>query len=439
MERPQQGPVLVARLRLGRDSLLGVVLIAAVAALMLWGLLGKPNPFSQQTSVWAEFPSAASFAKFDREVRVGGANVGTVGAVLRVGDHALVQLNFPASIGTIHADATAAIHPHTLFDGSAYVELWPGSPEAPALGDHRIPLTRTQDYVSVTDALSFAAAPTRRALQAVARGLGDALRAPTPSALRDSFKLSPALFQQLDPAAVAAGGPTQSELAGTIRGFAATSRALARADSSYAPLLRDAAATIAAIRIGSDTPLDRTIAAFPATLAAAQTGGAALTSTISMLRPLAVALTPGMRELTPTLTELGPLLRAARPALGAAVPFVGAVRASLAAAQRAAPASTALIGELHPLLDHLNQTLLPFLSSPGKAGPPLYRELLSFASSGDATMDPVQTLQQSGRNGSGHLWHIFARVLTGISGTPPCSTYASQLSALLLRLQLCTP
>jgi ABC-type transporter Mla subunit MlaD len=426
--------------RLGRNSILGVLVTGAVAAVMLWGFLGKPNPFSQQISVWAEFPSAASFAKFDREVRVGGADVGTIGDVKRAGGHALVQLNFPTGIGIIHADATAAIRPHTLFDGTAFVEFRPGSPEAPVLGDHLISLAHVQDYVSVSRALSFATAPTRHALQSVARNLSDSLSEPAMAALRDSFELSPDLFRQLEPAAVAFGGPSQTELAGTIRGFATTVRALAAAEASYGPVLRDASATVAAFRTQSDSPLDRTIAAFPATLAAAQTSGAALTRTISRLEPLAVALTPAMRDLAPTLTELQPLLRTARPVLGAAVPFISALRATLSAAQQGAPPTTALFREFNPLLKNVNRTLLPYLFSPSTYGPPIYRALLSFASSGAGTLAPVQTPQQSGRDGSGHLWHIYARNLLGVSGTPPCGAYGNaQLSALLLQLQLCTP
>jgi hypothetical protein len=205
-------------------------------------------------------------------------------------------------------------------------------------------------------------------------------------------------------------------------------------------VLRDASATIAAVRTESDSALDQTVAALPATLDAAQTGGAALTRTITRLRPLTVALTPGVRGLAPTLTELQPLLRATRPVLGEAVPFVSAVRTTLSAAQRATPPTTALIKELTPLLENVNGTLVPFLKSPSKVGVPIYRALLAFASSADGTMSPVQTPQQSGRNGSGHFWHVFARFVLGVSGTPPCSGYGNaQLSAILLKLELCTP
>jgi phospholipid/cholesterol/gamma-HCH transport system substrate-binding protein len=441
VERQQQGLVLMRRtVRLGRNSILGAVVIGAVAAIVLWGFLGKPNPFSQGTSVWVEFPSAASFARFDREVRVGGADVGMVGEVKRDGDHALVELNFSSNIGTIHADATAAIRPHTLFDGTAFVQFSPGSPEAPPLGNRVVSLAHTQDYVSVSQALSFATAPTRHSLQSVARNLSDTLTAPAAAALRDSFRLSPDLFRQLEPATVALGGPSQTELAGTVRGFAATASALAEAQASYGPLLRDTSATIAAFRTQSDSPLERTLTAFPATLAAAQVGGAALTRTISRLEPLAAALTPAMRELAPTEIELQPLLRAARPVLSSAVPFIGALRSTLSTAQQAAPSTTALVAEFNPLLKNVNRTLLPYLASPSKPGPPIYRALLSFASSADGTLSAVQTPQQSGKDGSGHLWHVFAGKPVGGAGTPPCSAYGNgQLRAVLLELALCSP
>jgi ABC-type transporter Mla subunit MlaD len=384
------------------------------------------------------FRNAATFAKFDREVRVGGANVGTVGAVHRDGNYALLQLNFTTSIGTIHADATASIRPHTLFDGSSYVELWPGSPEAPPLGDRPIPLSRTTNYVSIDESLRFANTPTRYALQSAARDLSSSLRPPETSALRSSFAGAPELFRQLEPAAVAFGGPTQTELAGSIRGFASTTSALARAQASYGPLLRSTAATIRAIQTNNDAPLRRSLAEFPVTLAAADSGGQALSRTIAHLEPVARALTPAVRELTPTLTEARPVLHKARPILSAALPFIATLRATLSAGQAAAQPATRLTSELGTTLDHVAGSLVPLFESRNNLGLPIYRALLSFASSAAGTLGSVQTPAQSGNNGPGHLWHVFARTPAG-SGLP-CSAYNNaQLSSLLLSLSLCVP
>jgi phospholipid/cholesterol/gamma-HCH transport system substrate-binding protein len=424
----------------GRNSLLGLCVTGAALVVLIWGFLGKPNPFAHERSVWAVFRNAASFARFDREVRVGGADIGTVGQVRRDGDHALVQLKLPASIGTIHADAIAAIRPHTLFDGSSFVEFSPGSPGAQPLGDRVIPLSQTQDYVSVDKALRFATAPTRDALRSLARNLSASLGPAETSRLRTSFRGAPQLYGRLRPAALAAGGPTQTELAGSIRGFASTAGALARAQTSYGPLLRAVSATFAAVRTQSDAPLDRTLTELPRALAAVDTGGQALRSTIAHLEPLATALTPGVRELAPTLAQLRPLLRGARPVLSEARPFIGVLRATLAAAQQGARPGTALIDALRSLVDDVGHNLLPFLSSASTPGPPIYRELLAFASSAAGTLSPVQTPQQSGKNGPGHLWHVYARGMVGISGLPPCSAYGTpRLEAVLQSLALCVP
>jgi ABC-type transporter Mla subunit MlaD len=431
-------PVKPAPTRLGRDSIVGLAVIGAVAVIIVWGFLGKPKPFAGEHSVWAVFQNAATFAKFDREVRVGGANVGTVGAVQRHGDYALVQLNFATSVGTIHSDATAAIRPHTLFDGNSYIELWPGSPEASPLGNRPIPLSQTANYVSIDEALRFATAPTRHALQSAARNLSSSLRPPETSALRSSFGGAPQLFRQLEPAAVAFGGPTQTELAGSIRGFASTTSALARAQASYGPLLRATAATIRAFRTGNDAPLERSLAEFPTTLAAADSGGQALSRTIAHLEPVATALTPAVQELTPTLTQARPVLHKARPILSASVPFIATLRATLSAGQAAAQPATRLTRELGTTLKHIRASLLPLFDSRNNLGLPIYRALLSFASSAAGTLATVQTPAQSGNNGPGHLWHVFARTPAG-SGLP-CSAYNNaQLSALLLTLSLCVP
>lgn len=428
------GPV-----RLGRDSIVGLAVTVAVLLVIVWGFLGKPNPFRHEYTVWAVFRNAATFAKFDRDVRVGGADVGTVGSVTRDGDDALVQLNFPSSIGTIRSDATAALRPHTLFDGNSYVEFWPGSPEAPPLGRRPIPLSQTTNYVSADQALRFATPPTRRSLQSVARNLSSSLGAPEAGALRRSFSGAPQLYRQLELAAVALGGPTQTELAGSISGFASTADALARAQASYGPLLRAAATTIHAIRIDNDVPLDSTVAELPATLAAADLGGQALSHVVTHLEPLADALTPAARQLTPTLTQLRPVLRTARPILSASLPFITTLRATLAAAHADARPTTGLIRELGTTLDHVDRGLLPLLDSTNNLGLPVYRALLSFASSAGGTLASVQTPAESGNNGPGHLWHVYASLPVAV-GLPVCTEYKDPpLSALLQSLSLCTP
>jgi hypothetical protein len=132
------------------------------------------------------------------------------------------------------------------------------------------------------------------------------------------------------------------------------------------------------------------------------------------------------------------VLYKARPILAATLPFVATLRATLSAGQAAAQPTTTLTRELGTMLGHVNGSLLPLFNSRNNLGLPIYRALLSFASSAAGTLATVQTPAQSGNNGPGHLWHVFARLPTG-SGLP-CSAYNNaQLSALLLSLSLCVP
>jgi len=84
--------------------------------------------------VWATFDSVQGLGTIDRDVRVAGVNVGKIGAVKREGDDAKVELVLNDDI-EVHSDARAALRPHTLFEGTAFVDLSPGSPSAPLLSD----------------------------------------------------------------------------------------------------------------------------------------------------------------------------------------------------------------------------------------------------------------------------------------------------------------
>ena len=90
----------------------------------------KPNPFADRQTIWAEFDNVNGLGSIDRDIRVAGVNEGEIGEVARIGDDALVELEVDDDV-VVHADAQVALRPHTLFEGSAFVDLHPGSPSAP--------------------------------------------------------------------------------------------------------------------------------------------------------------------------------------------------------------------------------------------------------------------------------------------------------------------
>ncbi len=149
-ERPRHGGRLPVTLATRRLAGLGLIVLIALAVVL--GVL-KPNPFKEKYSYWAVFDTAQGLGAIDRDVRIAGVKVGEIGDVKRTGDNVRVELELTQDY-PLHTDATADMRPHTLFEGSNFVDLSPGSPGAPKLEDGAtIPLAQTTNYVTLDRAL----------------------------------------------------------------------------------------------------------------------------------------------------------------------------------------------------------------------------------------------------------------------------------------------
>jgi len=401
-----------------RNSAAGLAAFAVAVVVLAWALGGKPMP-SDDRIVRVELQDVTTIGRFDRNVRVGGVNVGEIGDVQRGDGHAIVELRLRKdSVGTIHADATAELRPHTLFDGSAFIELDPGSASAPPLGDRRIPLRQTTAAVSLDKALRLFSSGLRRDLPRLTHDLRLTLLPDATRALHRTGRDAPRLFRALTPALRAAQGPTRDELADAVRGSARTAVALARAEADIGPALDAAAPTFAAVRAG-DRSLDATLAALPGALRASASGGTALRRTVAELRPLARDVTPALRELGPALAELRPVARSARPVLVAARPFLADLRSVLATARRDAPAAAEVLRALLPVVRRVGDDLVPLLNERTPSGVSLV-EALTGTVSGAAGI--LAFVSQSNGRGVGHGWHqspsLLMATTTGCSSIP---------------------
>jgi phospholipid/cholesterol/gamma-HCH transport system substrate-binding protein len=120
------------------------------------------------------FSSAAGLSQ-GSPVRIGGVDVGEVTGVERGPAHtARVRLNISDRGQPVHTDATLAITPRLVLEGSAYVKLSPGTPEAPVLrSGATIGQDRTSVAVQFDQFLSTFTAPARRAMQDTFKGLAE--------------------------------------------------------------------------------------------------------------------------------------------------------------------------------------------------------------------------------------------------------------------------
>ncbi len=389
----------------GRRRLVGAAVVALGFALVVIVAL-RPNPFKHTQDFWVRFDSVQGLGSIDRNVRVAGVNVGSIGTVRRVGDDALVKLEIDPSIG-VHSDAIAALRPHTLFEGSDFVDLQPGSPSAPPLGSGILPRSQTRVYISLDQATRVLHSSNREALRQLVRSGAKILDRGSVESLRHVLTESPALVRNLAPASQALRGPHGTELAGAIRSMSVTARAVAFRQADLEPLVRRADHTAAAISVDGGTALDAALRALPGPLAELRDGGPQLVALIDRVDRLAVSLRPVATALAPLLREGRPVLRAATPATRDAAPLVAQLRVVLARVAGASQPVLDVVHILRPGAKVLANSVLPEITRRSRLGLPGYMQLISAFTGATGAQRPYQTLAQNPQ-GAGHLLRLGA-------------------------------
>ena len=148
----------------------------------------KDIPFTKPFEVKAVFHSANSLRN-NSPVRIAGVNVGKVKSVEPQDgtDAAVVTMQIDKAGLPIHRDATAKIRPRIFLEGNFFVDLKPGTPEAPLLdsGD-TISINQTSTPVQLDQVLTALQDNTRQDLQGFVDELGIALKRGAP-ALNSSY------------------------------------------------------------------------------------------------------------------------------------------------------------------------------------------------------------------------------------------------------------
>ncbi|MGH2985585.1 MAG: MlaD family protein [Solirubrobacterales bacterium] len=421
----------------GRRRLLGIAMIAAALVVIVVAAT-RPDPFTDRRTVWALFDDVKGLGSIDRDIRIAGVNSGEIGAVRRAGDEALVELEIDADV-LVHDDAQVALRPHTLFEGSAFVDLHPGSPSAPPIDEGGvIPRKRTRTYVSFDEALRVLREPVREDLRDLT-GIGaDALERDSIGALRRTLRTAPELTEELGPTARALQGPGGVELSRAIRGASETVEALALREADLATIAGHANRTLTALETDGARPLDRALAALPGPLEALRDRGRRIEELLALTDELAVELRPGLIELAPALRDLRPILVDATPALERAVPLIRAIGAVLRRATAAAPAFERLLRTLRPVQRLQDERVLPAMHRDSRLGLPTYMQLISAFTAGTAALRPYQTEAQ-GTLGDGHLLRLGAYFdqagSTRLAGALPCDSIAQLAPELAAELE----
>jgi phospholipid/cholesterol/gamma-HCH transport system substrate-binding protein len=268
--------------------------------LFLWVTFGGPTPFRAKTyELKVPFNEATQLAE-QSDVRISGVNVGKVQSIDLApnGRQALATVALDDQYAPLPASTRAILRTKTLL-GETYIELTPGSREAPELGDGAtLAEANVAESVQLDEIFRTFDQPTRAAFQewmqeaAVAiNGQGQNLSYAI-GGLEPTFSEFDRLFRVLSTQELA--------VAQLFRNGATTFRSLRGREGQLADLIRSSKAvfTTTARR---DRDIEALFRAFPTFLDESKL-------TVSRLKGFSLEADPLMRQLVPAAEQLSPTL-----------------------------------------------------------------------------------------------------------------------------------
>lgn len=335
-----------------RVSNLAAGAIAAVVILAVCYLVfGGSLPFSGSGFVLRAAFTVETQLHLGSPVRIAGVDVGTVTAVQPVSGSstaAVATMTIVPSGLPIHADATADIRPRLFLEGNFYVDLKPGTPQAPVLSSGAtLPASQTTGPVQLDRVLSALNANTRQNLQTLLQGLGatlslrptaaqDATQDPSvrgltaAQALNKSLNYAAGAFKASTIVNAALLGQQPHDLSGVVSGNERIFAALASEQSYLSDLVTTFNATMGALA-ARQQDLSTTISLLPPLLRSLDGALGPLQASFGPTQVFARELTPSVEQLAPTITaglpwlaqstallspsELGGLLKYLSPAV----------------------------------------------------------------------------------------------------------------------------
>lgn len=328
----------------------GLIAIVLIAVGTYFGFT-KTNPFANPYELDAVFENASSI-KADSPVRIAGVDVGKVKKVETIDAKtgaAKLTMELEEAGLPIHEDAELKIRPRILLEGNFFVDLSPGTPNAPVLesGEKAIPMNQTAQPVQLGEILNTLKADVRGDLRTLLaeyslKGLGgggaESFNSAIPffeGAYRSSSQVNDALL----------GTQPTRDVQRLLEGQQATAAALTVDEGSLKELVSNLNTTAGALA-REDTALQASLPALRDALAAGQPALASLNGALPPLRAFATEALPGVRSSDETID--------------AALPFIRQTR--LLMRPEELQGTAAELRRQIPNLVRLNRRLIPFLS-----------------------------------------------------------------------------
>lgn len=321
------------------------------------------------------------------QVRVAGVNIGNITSLKPMKDRpgfAVITAKINDDAPTFRRDATVKIRPRLFLEGNFFLDVNPGTPGAPPLGDEPLPPSATTSYVAFDEVLGTFDAATRRNFTGATTALGDTVgRGGGATAFQDLVKALPPALRTTAVVTKAARGQREGDLIRTIREAGGLFATLDSDEAALRSVLADGRRTFSAFAAESQS-LRGTIRSLDGTV---QTAGRSL-ATISRAVPETRAL---VNDARPLIRRLPRTLDVANPALRSSVSIVRSdgiqrlladLRPTLATLNRTTEPLARALDDTVPVARCLDRVILPTLRNKivdggFTTGQPVYRELLS--------------------------------------------------------------
>ncbi len=382
------------------------IIAAVVIAAAVYLAFGGSTPFAGSPFVLKAVFTTETELHIPSPVRIAGVDVGQVVSVTPLGGNtraAVVTMDINGNGLPIHKDATAGILSRIFLEGNFYVDLHPGTPNAPVLssGD-TLPAPQTSGPVQLDRVLAALTSGARANLQTLVQGLGASLNGqPTaaedasqdPSvqgltggqALNKSLNYSAGAFKTSAIVNQALLGTQPHDLSESVQGNEQIFRALASRQSQLASLVTTFDKTMAGFA-ARQQDLSATIAALPPLLRTTNRALTSLDASFGPTKAFAKEILPGIEQLDPTIGQALPWLAQATALLGPSElgGLVSDLTPAVQATARTLNSSTALLTTSDTLGRCLVHNLIPtgntvIQDPPLTTGVPVYQELLESA------------------------------------------------------------
>ncbi len=324
------------RIRANRLNAFQVGLIALVVlAVAVFLAFTKDIPFTKSFELKAVFQNAPPIQR-NQAVRIAGVDVGKVSSVEPAGEGSpavVVTMKLDEDALPIHEDAEIKVRPRIFFEGNLFFDLKPGTPSAPNVDTgFTIPASQTAAPVQIDQVLGTLKTNTRRDLQRLLQGYGEAINGqPAPGEDDDQdpavrgLTAGQALNKSLDYSADALRGGTivnqallgteNDDLSKLVGSQQKVFAALASRETQLKDLVSNFNTTMGALA-AEQVSLGDTIAELPQVLEAANPALDELNAAFPSTRAFALELIPGVRETPATIDAAFPWIREARALVG---------------------------------------------------------------------------------------------------------------------------